>query len=194
MENQGQWDTDFYDDSILAFDAGIARIVDYLERNGKFDDTIIIVSSDHDQLWSSTSRIPLLIHFPQGKNAGIRKTNLQQIDIAPTILDFLGIQKPSWMRGDSFLSSDLPQRPIFSASMGEVSIEDELMVVSALKPPYYQFGTVSVVYCNSWFTLQLDSNQVHTGRVNGHFQPCDKTHCQGPVHHVDHRAFKSEWF
>ena len=41
-ENQGKWDTDFYDDSILAFDAGIAQIINYLQINGKFNDTMII--------------------------------------------------------------------------------------------------------------------------------------------------------
>jgi hypothetical protein len=169
---QGQWNSAFYDDSILEFDEGVGQIIDFLKAQGFFENTIIIVSSDHGEQWISTSRIPLLIHFPNGQFPGIRNSDIQQLDIAPTILDYLGIEKPSWMHGESFLRGELPNHPIFSTSLGNVQSGETVLKPESLKPPFYQFGAISVVYCNSWLTLHLEKNQINTGLVEGHTQPC----------------------
>jgi hypothetical protein len=170
--DQGHWNDAFYADSILEFDNGVGEIVDFLKAQGLFDKTIIIVSSDHGEKWISTSRIPLLIHFPDGQYPGIRESDIQQLDIAPTILDYLGIQKPSWMHGESFLRGELPNHPIFSTSLGNVQSGETVLKPESLKPPFYQFGAISVVYCNSWLTLHLETNQINTGLIEGHTQPC----------------------
>jgi glucan phosphoethanolaminetransferase (alkaline phosphatase superfamily) len=175
VEDQGLWDDDFYDDSILEFDEGVGQIIDFLKSKDLFNNTIIIISSDHGRQWVTTSRIPLLIHYPFGQYSGIRNADIQQLDIAPTLLTYLGIEKPSWMEGDSFLQGELKNRPIFSAIVGNVEIEDKLIVSESMKPPFYQFGSIGVVYCNSWFTLNLGTNQVNTGLIEGHTQPCEDT-------------------
>jgi hypothetical protein len=173
VDNQGEWEDAFYDDSILEFDQGVGQIVDFLKSKDIYENTIIIISSDHGQQHTSTSRIPLLIHFPYGEFSGIRKVNIQQVDIAPTLLAYLGIKKPSWMAGDSFLSGELRNRPIYSARVGNVEINtDSNIIAESVKPPFYQFYSISVVYCNSWFELQLVSLKYQVGQVEGYPQPC----------------------
>jgi len=65
--------------------------------------------------YNNKNNIPLLIRFPESILAGRSSLNVQLIDIAPTILDTLGMPIPDWMEGDSIRSADLvnPDRYIF---------------------------------------------------------------------------------
>ena len=147
VKTQAGWDIDFYDDSIRDFDAGVAQIIDALIELGEYDDTILIIGSDHSQLWGTTRRIPLIIHFPGDQYQQTIQANVQNMDLAPTLLDYLHVQKPTWMAGDSLLSGMPLERPIFGVSMSsDIEIENREIVVDSLKPPFYQFGYISVVY------------------------------------------------
>jgi len=174
MDQQGNWNDAFYADSILEFDKGVGEIVDFLKSKGLWENTILIVSGDHGEEWSTTDRIPLLIHFPGGQYSGIRKNNVQQLDVAPTVLDYLGIDKPSWMEGSSFLSTELNNRPIFSAGVDLVGNETAAVRTKPLEPPFYQFGSIIAVYCNSWFSLELNTHIIDSGLVEGYTRPCEK--------------------
>jgi hypothetical protein len=79
------------------------------------------------------------------------------------------------MEGDSFLSGELPNRPIFSASPAYVVDEGSIFGSGSLKPPFYEVGSITTVYCNSWFNLELETKQIRTGLVKGHTQPCEDT-------------------
>ncbi|HRT06720.1 MAG TPA: sulfatase-like hydrolase/transferase, partial [Kiritimatiellia bacterium] len=92
-EQKEAFETDFYDDSILELDAAFARIVRALEAAGQLDDTILVLSSDHGKGWGS-GRIPLVFWFPDGARAGRIRANVQNVDVAPTILDALGLPVP----------------------------------------------------------------------------------------------------
>ncbi len=174
MDQQGNWNDAFYADSILEFDKGVGEIVDFLKSKGLWENTILIVSGDHGEEWSTTDKIPLLIHFPGGQYSGIRKNNVQQLDVAPTVLDYLGIDKPSWMEGSSFLSTELTNRPIFSAGVDLVGNETAAVRTKPLEPPFYQFGSIIAVYCNSWFSLELNTHIIDSGLVEGYTRPCEK--------------------
>ena len=50
--------------SILDFDAGVGQIIDRLTALGIYDNTILIIGTDHSQAYFTTQRIPLIIHFP----------------------------------------------------------------------------------------------------------------------------------
>jgi len=50
-----------------------------------------------------------------GEHAGRINLNTENLDIAPTLLDYMGIDAPDWMEGVSIISGALdPARPIFS--------------------------------------------------------------------------------
>ncbi|MCU0409500.1 MAG: sulfatase-like hydrolase/transferase, partial [Bacteroidales bacterium] len=90
-------------DTILSYDAYMGQLIEALKARGTFDETLIIVYSDHAMGFQTTERIPLVFHFPAGQHAGRITTNVQNLDIAPTILDYLGIPIPEWMEGESIL-------------------------------------------------------------------------------------------
>ncbi len=122
-ENQSaEWMADFYDDAVLDFDAYIGELLTALKNNDLMDQTIIVIYSDHADQWRSNDKIPLLFHFPNGEYASRIKNNTQNLDIAPTLLDYLGLEKPGWMPGQSLLQGEPPLlRPILSARyVGEV--------------------------------------------------------------------------
>ena len=89
---------DYYDDAILSFDQYAGEVIDSLKASGEYDNTILIINSDHAMQYRMEERIPLIIHFPGDDHAGRISQNVQNLDIAPTILDYLGMAEPAWMR------------------------------------------------------------------------------------------------
>jgi arylsulfatase A-like enzyme len=176
FKTQGLWNIDFSDDAIREFDANVDKILDDLKDKGLMDKTILVVGTDHSQQWFTTKRLPLIFRFPGGDYAGKVNSNTQNLDIAPTILDYLGMAKPAWMEGQSILPANLPNRPIFGFSVTgtDKAIDPRGGIDNGIiKPPFYQFGLITVVYCNQWYSLDLEKFQWKSGNVEGSTAVCD---------------------
>ncbi len=172
---QEDWDLDFYDDAILEFDANVGRIVSALEQNGLLENTLMIVGSDHATQSDQRQRIPLLMRFPGGEITGRIEANVQGIDIAPTILDYLELPQPDWMSGQSLLGGNIASRLIYGVGAGHLarSAEGRWQITPELRqPPFFQVGAVSVVDCQVWFELSLVKLSFTTGEAVGHSAPC----------------------
>jgi hypothetical protein len=183
MSKQEPWSVDFYDDSILQFDQIVGMVVHELEQSDLLDKTVVIIGSDHGQHWESLQRIPLLMRFPRGEHARVITANVQNLDIAPTILDYLGLEIPGWMEGATLLNAGLAQRQIFAASYTREDIEtsqgDQGGQNEALfSPPFYQFGALSIIDCHKWRRLLLTERAWQTGEVLGHTAPCPEDELQ----------------
>jgi len=99
---------------IAGADAALGRFLDILKSEGLFDNSMLIISTDHGQafekgdmfhltgvMYEQTARIPLIIHMP-GQTEGRRiKTLASHVDLMPTVLDTLGMPVPGWMEGES---------------------------------------------------------------------------------------------
>jgi arylsulfatase A-like enzyme len=66
----GEWMTDFYDDSILNSDHYLGELLNDLSKSGKINNTIVILYSDHGIQWNPLERVPLIFWFPHGEYAG----------------------------------------------------------------------------------------------------------------------------
>lgn len=99
---------------ITAVDENVGRLLDYLEKEGELDNTVIIYTSDQgfflgehgwfDKrfMYEECQRTPLLIRYPKEIKAGSRSSALSMnIDLAPTILDMAGLEVPSDIQGCS---------------------------------------------------------------------------------------------
>ena len=175
FKEQGEWNSYFYDDAILEVDHDIGRVVAALEEHGLLDETLLIIGSDHAMAFDQLQRVPLLVRFPGGEMAGRMPENVQGLDVAPTILDYLGLPQPEWMAGQSLLSAALEERVIFGAGVGPLAQnENSIWVVDPQrsKAPFYQFGTISLIDCNAWYELDLVTGNVSRGEVTGHTAPC----------------------
>jgi hypothetical protein len=160
---------DFYDDAIFDFDQYVQEIFKTLSSAGELDKTIVIIYTDHNIKYQTSQRIPLIIHFPKDEYSGRVENNAQNLDIAPTILDYMGISIPSWMTGYSLIRGEPDStRNIFSATAGRVDPK-------LGEPPFYQFGTINLVVCNKWYRFNTYNNLLFTGSVKGHTSPCENS-------------------
>jgi len=107
-----------YDTTIRYADDQIGELVQYLKKMGLDNKTVIIISSDHGeslgehdlyfthgfQLYEGLVRVPLII---KGAAPFLKKKKIaaqvQQVDIAPTILEILKIKKPLSMIGTGLM-------------------------------------------------------------------------------------------
>jgi arylsulfatase A-like enzyme len=105
-----------YDDAINCVDHYLARFLEDLKRRGIYDRALIIITSDHgeafgewdvyghSQVYEPLIRVPLLIRFPGGEYAGRRiKGIVENRDLMPAILDYLGLPQPPGMEGISLI-------------------------------------------------------------------------------------------
>lgn len=99
---------------IKSVDRNVGRILDYLDKNNLAENTLVIYTSDQgfylgehgwfDKrfMYEESFRTPLLIRYPSEIKASSENNNLvQNIDLAPTILDIAGITPPKDMQGRS---------------------------------------------------------------------------------------------
>jgi tetratricopeptide (TPR) repeat protein len=170
------WMDGFYDDAILEYDGYVSEVIGHLESTDQLQDTVVVLMSDHGAARSSHERVPLIIKFPGASYTGRVKENVQLVDIAPTLVEFLGAIVPDWMEGVSMLGGAMdPQRPIFSAA---VDFQDGLVRdgwlgrVAEPAAPFYTMATLSMVRCHTWYLLSLADSVMTSQEVEGHTAPC----------------------
>jgi arylsulfatase A-like enzyme len=123
-----------YDEMVLYADAAIGDFIDWLDRTGRLEHAIVIVTADHGEsfehhwflhagppLYNGLIHVPLLIHLP-GQLQGTRISQpAQQVDLLATILDLVGGAKANWSDGVSLKPAlegkQLPDRLIFSMNL-----------------------------------------------------------------------------
>lgn len=125
-------------------DYHLGRILDFMDEHAMWDDTMLIVNTDHGFLlgehgwwakcampfYDEVARTPLFVWDPRVKHAGERRKSLvQTIDLAPTVLDFFGIQQADAMLGRPLrgvLADDAPVREaaLFGIHGGHVNVTD----------------------------------------------------------------------
>lgn len=166
-EQTEPWMRDFSDDAILQFDAYVAEALQFLKDIGDYEDTLIIINSDHGSQWTIDRRLPLLVRFPHQEHRGRLTWNLQRIDIAPTIVDFLGGHIPAWMTGRSLIGREPnPRRPIFSFLSTDSDRSRE-------GPPFYNLRAVQVALGDRLYRLDLHTGESRTWRIDGHTAPLE---------------------
>jgi len=176
-----EWMEDFYDDAILDYDGYVRDLVAYLKQIGEYDNTIIVLYTDHPQQWKINERIPLIIHFPGDAHAGVVTTDTQNMDIAPTILDSLGVSIPSWMEGNSLLEPISNKRIIFTAESDKLVLFNGQWAVfgKMIEPPFYQFSQVNIFQCQNIYSLNLDNQSMALTTVDNYPNPCPQSELPG---------------
>ncbi len=104
-----------YDACIKFVDKEIGKILKILKQQNIYDNTIILITSDHGEslleheiyfdhhgLYDVSIRVPLIIRLPN-YNHKIIDNFVQHIDITPTLLDYLGILHTQDLDGKSLL-------------------------------------------------------------------------------------------
>ena len=169
------WMTDFYDDAILQFDTNVKKILDGLADRNLLQDTIVVITSDHGVKHATGKRVPLMFLLPTHDRRRRVSSNTQNLDIAPTLLDYLGMDRPGWMMGQSLIGKDPNhERTIFAADRihGAGGVARRQITPSHIIPPFFSLGTVSLIQCDTVIEFQLRKNVAIVSKVKGHTRPC----------------------
>lgn len=103
-----------YDGQIAYADESLGVVLDRLAKLGVYDRTLVVFTADHGEglnehdemthsflLYDTTLRVPLVVRPPSGPGGRVVKGRVRLVDVAPTILDMLGIPVPAEMQGRS---------------------------------------------------------------------------------------------
>jgi len=113
-------------DNTARLDSVVGRLLNELEKEGLADNTIVFFWGDHGDglprakrwLYDSGLNIPLIIRFPDKRNAGsVNNDLISSIDFGPTVLSLSGVTVPVHMQGRPFLGSQKaePRKYVFAA-------------------------------------------------------------------------------
>jgi arylsulfatase A-like enzyme len=118
-----------YDEFIADLDAEFGRLMSDLERAGALENTYVIVTSDHGELfergevghasalmYAPVTHIPLVISAPGQRTRRDFHSLTSNVDLLPTLLHIAGAAIPSWVDGEllpGFGGTEDPSRSLF---------------------------------------------------------------------------------
>ena len=100
---------------IEQIDTEFGRLIDFLEKTGQRQNTVIIFMSDHGEMlgdhglvlkgcrfYEGLVRVPLIISYPEKyQNSVVSTVLVELVDLVPTLLDCIGLEKPFYLQGES---------------------------------------------------------------------------------------------
>ena len=134
--------------NVVDLDSLVGELLKQLAEDHLLDNTIIFFWSDHGdglpnykrELYDRGTHIPLVIRFPDKKQAGSRSDRLiSSIDFAPTVLSLAGIQPPQYMQGRSFLGQYADQKPNEYVYSARDRMDSEYDRVRAVRDKRYRY-------------------------------------------------------
>jgi len=170
-----------YRESIMAADAALGAFLDELQRLGRLESALIIITSDHGESFEkgyyghagplthdALIRVPLVIKLSGQTTA--RKVDMQvsQADLAPTILDLVGAPPLPRAEGRS-LRDVLEGRPMAAVPVFAMTMERQ----SRFKP--LDRGRYVVIDGDDKLTLRLDPTAATPAAATLHDLRADPT-------------------
>ncbi len=159
-------------------DASLGRVLDLMDELDLWDDTMLIVNTDHGYLlgehdWWAKNRmpwynelahIPLFIWDPRSRVQGERRDSLvQMIDFPATLLEFFGVERPDAMQGvplRDVIAQDTPPREacLFGVLGAHVNVTDGRYVymrgpATPDNTPLYEY-TLMPTHLQGMFTVE----------------------------------------
>lgn len=109
----------------VGIDDNIGRLLDYLDKAGLADNTIVIYTADQGYflgehgwfdkrlIYEESIHMPFVIRYPKEIPAGTRnKDIIENVDISALMADYAGIEYPKSMQGESFRNNLKGNTPV----------------------------------------------------------------------------------
>ena len=106
----------YYLACISSVDDNVGRVLDYLEKSGLAENTIVVYTSDQgfylgehgwfDKrfIYDESFKTPLIVRWPNNiKPGSVENEMVQNLDFAQTFLEAAGIESPGDMQGESLM-------------------------------------------------------------------------------------------
>jgi arylsulfatase A-like enzyme len=108
-----------YDGGIAYMDLQLARLISKLKELGVFENTVIVITSDHGEAFGARNllehgvsvyqnqvHVPLIIKYPNQHLPGVVDSLVSQVDVMPTVLAALGFEPPKGVQGEKLQEVD----------------------------------------------------------------------------------------
>ncbi len=169
-----------YCETLRSLDESIGAVMDYLRQAGLDRSTLVIYMGDNGFAWGEhglidkrqfyeeSVRVPMLAWCPEliARPGEVISQMVQNVDIAPTILEAAGLQKPAQMRGASFVplltGKSVPWRDrIFYEYYWEYEFPQTPTMHGVRTDRYKLIRYHGIWDTNEFFDLQEDPNELH---------------------------------
>jgi len=165
-----------YDGEIAHMDHEIGRLLDGLRRRGRMRRTVVVVIGDHGEgfpgphdeqshgfyVYRDTIRVPFLVHAPGSVAQGIVSDRLaRQVDVAPTILDLVGVEPASAGDGTSLA-------PILRQGSVEPAQDGETLSFAEAVAPWFAYGWAALyaVETDDWKYIEAPRPELYDLRAD----------------------------
>lgn len=136
--------------SARIFDGGVGTVLDALQAAGLAENTLVICTTDHGipfptmkcGLRDTGTGVSMILRGPGAfARPGVCDAMLSQVDLFPTLCDYLGIEKPHWLEGASFLPIHTSGGPasLHEAIFAEVNFHAAYEPVRSVRTERYKY-------------------------------------------------------
>jgi N-acetylglucosamine-6-sulfatase len=177
-----------YCETLSSVDDSIGRVLQQLKDMGIYEDTLVIYMGDNGFMFGEhglidkrvayepSMRVPMLMQCPALIKGGtVLDQMIANIDVAPTIMEAMGLQKPAHMDGQSFLplarGRDVPWRNEFLYVYYWEKNYPQTPTIFSLRGDRYKF----ITYYGLWdadelYDLQNDPHETRNLRYDQAYQ------------------------
>jgi arylsulfatase A-like enzyme len=131
-----------YQEEIKFMDRQLGKFLEFLKKENLYDDSVFIIMGDHGEglgeyrdhfghihfLNQAAVKVPLIIAGKGIPSKGKRQELVSNLNIAPTILDIAGLEKPGFMLGHSLLKS-LPRTKLLLETYAPEAYFDAFSII-----------------------------------------------------------------
>jgi arylsulfatase A-like enzyme len=163
-----------YDGGIAYMDACLGTLIEQLKQRGLYDNTLLIITSDHGEafgeraimghglsVYQNEVHVPLIVKYPRSTAEEEISDPVSPVDLVPTILDVLGYGVPKGVQGHSLrgpvhdVMSESFVQPFVSKWNPKYLKADQAIVSGSMKFVESSTGTKEL------YDLSRDPNELH---------------------------------
>jgi arylsulfatase A-like enzyme len=169
-------------------DKYLGKVLDMMDEFDLWKDTMLIVNTDHGYLlgehgcwakcwapfYNEVAHTPLFIWNPETNIKGVHRNSLvQTIDLAPTLLDFFGVEIPEDMQGKPLMNTITDDTPVRQAGLfgifgGQVNVTDGRYIYMRSpsaqdNKPLYQYTLMPTRH--GWGRAFIDLDEIRTVKL-----------------------------
>ena len=168
-----------YCETLMSVDESISAVLNYLKEAGLDESTLVIYMGDNGFCWGehglidkrhfyeASVRVPMLAYCPELIKSGtVVNKMVQNVDIAPTILEMAGLQSPEQFNGMSFVKLlqqiDVPWRDkIFYEYYWEYDFPQTPTMHGVRTDRYKYIRYHGIWDTNEFYDLLEDPDEIH---------------------------------
>ena len=172
-----------YCEALCSVDDSVGAVLEQLKKMGLYDETLVIYMGDNGFMfgehglidkrvaYETSIRVPMLMQCPELFQGGtVVDKMVANIDIAPTVMEAMGLQKPPHMDGDSFIElaqgKNVPWRDYFLYAYYWEKNFPQSPTVFSLRSDKYKYTTYYGLWdTDEFFDIQADpmeqTNLIH---------------------------------